>query len=112
MSDKHVTMKILDIGTTFWSKEVLDKVGYYCEDYGFYGLGDSDFGMRVLWSKYINYYLYGIKSKHLGHDINDNSEYRKMKWDSLEKHSSMLGKNFKKYKGTGQYYIKPPLRTD
>lgn len=97
-------------GSAFWSREILNKVGYYCEDYGFYGLGDSDFGMRVQLAGYTNYYLHGMRSVHLGHDIKEGSEYRKMKWECLKKHKSILQANLSRYKETGKFYVGAPIK--
>lgn len=72
-------------GTWVMRREVIEKVGFFCEDYGPYGLEDSDFNERVNRAKLQSLYVpnAGIKSTHLGHDVGEDSAYRKMKDESL-----------------------------
>lgn len=84
---------------------VIEKVGYFCEDYHPYGLEDGDYCIRVLGSGFKNYYLPGIWSEHVGADAGENSEYRKMKDESLARNVAKYGENLAKYEFHNHYYI-------
>lgn len=58
-------------------------IGGFNEDYDPYGMQDSDFGMRLSQSGYLNYYISGRKSEHIGHDVGQPSDYRRMKDEGL-----------------------------
>lgn len=74
----------LDVfGTRLFSLKVLDKVGYFFEDYGLYGLVDNEFNYRAHSLGFLNYYLDGPSSKHLGADVSDSSDYRRMKDEAM-----------------------------
>lgn len=94
-------------GTKFFSRYLLDTIGYFCEDYGFYGLGDSDFGMRAKFAGFANYYLPDMKSQHLGVDEHDAGRYRQMKDKQMKQSRGKLGINLQRYKA-GDYYVSPP----
>lgn len=97
-------------GTKFFNRDALDEVGYFCEEYGVYGLGDSDFGLRMEAAGRINYYLPKLQASHQGWDIDEDSDYRRMKDKSIEQHGDIFKANMKKLKQTGKYYIPPPER--
>lgn len=99
-------------GTKFWSRVLLEEIGYFCEEYGKYGFGDSDYGIRSRVAGFTNYYLCGKASEHIGHDIGTDTEYRRMKTEHLKKHQPIAGANFKRYKQGEGYYIPAPGRTD
>jgi hypothetical protein len=44
---------------------------------------DSDYGFRLSKSGFINYYIEGMKSEHIGHDVGNGTDYRKMKDEGL-----------------------------
>lgn len=92
-------------GTMFISKAVRDKVGKFCEDYGVYGLWDSDYNLRVRESGFRNYYLKDMHSEHMGDDVFSKSEYRKMKDESLERAKVVFADNVKRYGETNNFYI-------
>jgi GT2 family glycosyltransferase len=96
-------------GLKFFSKALVDAIGYFCEDYGTYGLGDTDFGMRAQYAGYENYYLAGMKSEHRGVGQYDSGEYRKHKTENIKQHQKVLGKNLRRYRA-GDYYIAAPER--
>ena len=97
-------------GDMFISQELRDKIGPFCEDYGPYGMWDSDYSYRSRVAGRQNFYLRGVKSTHFGDDVGQNSEYRKMKDASL----SLAAKKFSENRVTkydiGDYYIKPYIR--
>ena len=73
-----------------------------CEDYGVYGLWDGEYSLRAELAGLTNVYVYGMKSIHEGHDTEEQSEYRKMKTESLEAAKEKFSQNIKKYKETGK----------
>jgi GT2 family glycosyltransferase len=91
--------------TMLYSRNVLNKVGKICEDYHPYGLEDSDYNIRVNGSGFISYYLGGLQSIHEGSDMHLDTDYRKMKSDSLQNNSDKFNLNVKKYYETNNYYL-------
>jgi GT2 family glycosyltransferase len=70
-------------GNVLLPMAAIDKIGYFNEDYDPYGVQDADYCYRLNKTGHINYYLPELSSTHIGHDVGDGSEYRKMKDDSL-----------------------------
>lgn len=77
------------------------KVGYFNTDYDPYGLHDSDYAHRLLNTGHINYYLHGLKSEHIGHDVGQPSDYRRMKDEGLALAQDKWGKWTKHYEENG-----------
>ncbi len=71
-------------GNVIIPMKVIDAIGFFNEDYDPYGVQDSDYCYRMNKVGFINYYVNGLTSEHIGHDVGQNSEYRKMKDESLE----------------------------
>jgi GT2 family glycosyltransferase len=94
-------------GTKFWSREVLDEIGYFCEDYGVYGHGDTDYGYRAWRAGFTNYYLGEKASAHAGADFHEDTEQRQMKTANMRAHKGMALTNLRKYR-SGAYYVAPP----
>ena len=92
-------------GSTMISRRVFEMVGYYNEDYNPYGLEDSDYHWRLNKCGFVNFYIPGMTSEHRAHDVGENSEYRKMKDESLKKNEKLFGENIKRMEETGNYYI-------
>ncbi len=92
-------------GTALMSREVFEKVGYFCNRYAPYGLEDSDYHHRLNRLGYKQYYVDSVKSNHLGDDVHQKTEYREMKWKSLEKNAAIFGEQTKLYDETQNYYI-------
>lgn len=63
--------------------KVIDHIGYMNEDHDPYGRQDGDYAFRLNNSGYINYYIPNLKQEHIGHDVGNGTEYRKMKDDGL-----------------------------
>jgi GT2 family glycosyltransferase len=70
-------------GNVLIPRKVIDKVGYFNEDYDPYGRQDADFAYRLNKLGYINYYIPNMQSNHIGHDVGNGTEYRKMKDEGL-----------------------------
>jgi glycosyltransferase involved in cell wall biosynthesis len=99
-------------GTKLWSRQAFEDVGFFCEEYGPYGLGDSDYGLRMVAVGRVNYYLPGLKADHLGGDVGQNSEYRKVKDRSLKdkSHREAFKRNMR-LASRGSFYVGPPETT-
>jgi len=63
--------------------KVIDDIGYMNEDHDPYGMQDGDYALRLNNSGYINYYIPNLTQQHIGHDVGNGTEYRKMKDDGL-----------------------------
>lgn len=93
-------------GDMFISQSLRDKIGKFCEDYGSYGLWDSDYSIRSTMAGRVNMYLKDRHSHHFGNDVGEESPYRKMKDASLHAAQPKFSENRVKY-NKGEYYIKP-----
>jgi GT2 family glycosyltransferase len=91
-------------GTQFITKTLRDKIGKYCEDYGTYGLWDSDYWVRSKLAGFENYYLPNMSSHHFGDDTGKETPYRQMKNASISKARPIYDENFKRYH-EGNWYI-------
>lgn len=92
-------------GTMFISQTLRDKIGDFCEEYGVYGLWDSDYSIRATASGMQNFYIPNLRTDHMGNDVGENTEYRRMKDASLEKARPIFDKNHTQYK-EGNYFKK------
>jgi GT2 family glycosyltransferase len=86
-------------GTWVMSRKVYDKVGPFNE-FSKYGLWDSAYNHRCEKAGFINGYIHGIDSEHIGNDVGESSEYRKMKDREMAKakkaYSEFMGTKPKK----------------
>lgn len=71
-------------GTWVFHKRLFKKLGYLNE-WSKYGLWDGAYCKRAEDAGFINGYLKGLDSKHLGEDVGEDSEYRKMKNREMKK---------------------------
>lgn len=92
-------------GPTFITQKALDKIGSFCEDYGTYGLWDSDCAIRCSIAGLQNFYIPNFESEHKGNDVGKGTEYRKMKDLSLEKAQPIFNENIKRYNETKLVYL-------
>ena len=98
-------------GPVLFSRIVLNKVGYFSEDLGLYGINDRDFSVRAGLAGFSNYYLLDFPSTHLGDDGGTHDEYRKMKWASLRKASVLYEAKCELYRA-GQWYVPAPEKRE
>lgn len=86
----------------------ISTVGYFNEGHDPYGMQDSDYGIRLKMAGFVSYYLSGLRSRHIGHDVGSDTPYRKMKDEGL----ALAGKNWaewtKRYAESGDYVINYP----
>jgi GT2 family glycosyltransferase len=71
-------------GNNYISMELINTIGGYNTDYDPYGMQDKDYAERAILAGFTNYYIQG-KSEHIGHDVGDGTEYRRIKDESLQK---------------------------
>lgn len=70
-------------GATIFTKKLIEKVGYLCEEYGPYGWEDQDICFRSQFSALFNYYIIGLCSNHIGLNDDDIESYRVQKHKML-----------------------------
>jgi len=70
-------------GNILMPRKAIDAIGYYNEDYDPYGMQDGDYAYRLNKKGFINYYIPNMKSNHIGNDVGNGTEYRKMKDEGL-----------------------------
>jgi GT2 family glycosyltransferase len=75
---------MVSFGNVLLTRQAIDAVGYFNTDYDPYGMQDSDYGYRLQMSGFINYYITGVISQHIGHDVGQQTAYRMMKDDGLK----------------------------
>jgi GT2 family glycosyltransferase len=80
-------------GDNFITRELIDTIGGYNTEYDPYGMQDADYGERATISGFTNYYLPDMRSEHIGHDVGNGTEYRRMKDESLARAQSIWNKN-------------------
>jgi GT2 family glycosyltransferase len=79
-------------GDNFITRQLIDKIGGYNQDYDPYGMQDRDYGERATITGFTNYYLPDMRSEHIGHDVGNGTEYRRMKDESLARAQSVWEK--------------------
>jgi GT2 family glycosyltransferase len=79
-------------GPTMFKRELVEKVGLFCEDFGPYGLEDSDLNERVTLAGLNSFYVPVLRSKHLEEDVGQDTEYRKAKDASLKANDVIFNK--------------------
>lgn len=95
-------------GTRLFGRAVLEKVGFFCEEYGPYGLVDNEYNSRVHLSGFRNYYIDWPSCYHHGMDVAEQSAYRRMKDESMRQSGVRLVENMKRYREENNYFIPAP----
>ena len=85
--------------------KAIDEIGYFNPDFDPYGMQDADYAYRLNNTGYLNYYLHGLKAEHLGHDVGQPSDYRRMKDEGLAKAGEIWERSTKRYEETKNYTI-------
>lgn len=86
----------------------INKIGGFNEEYDPYGCQDADFAFRLNRTGHINYYLHGLKSEHIGHDVGNGTPYRAMKDESYQTAGEKWTRLTGEYDRTGNYTINLP----
>ena len=95
-------------GTRLFGRNVLEKVGYFSEDYGPYALVDNEYNSRVHHSGFRNYYIDWPSGLHLDIDVGQNTPYRLMKDASMKRAMPIMAENMRRYFETKNFHIPPP----
>lgn len=92
-------------GNVFIPRKAIDTVGGINPIFGVYGMEDADYAYRLRKKGFINYYLNGMISTHIGHDVGEETEYRKAKDEGLAKAGELWGKEIARYEAEENYTI-------
>lgn len=95
-------------GTKFFTRQTIEKIGYYNEEYFPYGFEDADFGERARRAGLVTYYIPGYVSEHLGADTHLQNNYRQMKNNSITENFPKYTANLQKYARNEGLYISAP----
>ena len=79
-------------GDNYLTRELIDTIGGYNEEYDPYGMQDQDYAERAIIAGFTNYYIPDLRSEHIGHDVGNGTEYRRMKDESLARAQSIWEK--------------------
>lgn len=92
-------------GNIIIPRSTIEKVGYFNTDFDPYGTQDADYAKRCTMAGLIHYYIQGSRAEHIGHDVGDGSDYRKMKDEGLKiaGEKALHWNHF--YEQTGRIYI-------
>lgn len=89
-------------GNVLITKQAIEKVGYFNLDLDPYSTNDADYFWRCKLSGLRSYYIPG-KAEHIGHDVGEKTDYRKMKDEGLSRGKGELWNEY--YKNTGNIYL-------
>jgi len=106
----HASDKVF--GTWIFHRSLLQTIGYFHEGYFPYGLEDTDFNLRSHFKGLTNFYVPNQKAIHVGHDVDEKSDYRAMKNKSLEDNYQLLLARTEKIVSGEIYYEMPPVLRD
>lgn len=92
-------------GNVLIPMKAIDKIGYFNEAYDPYGMQDRDYSYRLQMTGHLNYYLNGLRAEHIGHDVGQNTPYRKMKDEGLSRCDYLWAQETGKYQEHNDYTI-------
>jgi glycosyltransferase involved in cell wall biosynthesis len=92
-------------GNVLIPMKAIDKIGYFNEAYDPYGMQDRDYSYRLQMTGHLNYYLSGLSAEHIGHDVGQDTPYRKMKDEGLSKCDYLWARETGKYHEENNYTI-------
>lgn len=99
---------MIPFGNVLITRAAINAVGYFQEAFDPYGMQDSDYGFRTTRMGFVNYYIPGMQSVHIGHDVGQDTPYRKMKDEGLAKVDRIWSALTKLYVETNNYYVHRP----
>lgn len=92
-------------GNVLIPMKAIDKIGYFNEAYDPYGMQDRDYSYRLQMTGHLNYYLSGLRAEHIGHDVGQDTPYRRMKNEGLSKCDYLWARETGKYQEQNNYTI-------
>lgn len=101
----YIPQSGLVYGNAIWNRNLFEKIGYFDENLSGYGCEDSQYCYRAFATGHINYYVPNQYSTHLGEDLNEDSEYRKLKDTNLKLNQKKLYESLMKMKAKNNYKI-------
>lgn len=90
-------------GNVLIPMRVIDRIGGFNEEYDPYGMQDADFALRCNRVGFVNYYIAGMKAEHIGHDVGEKTDYRKMKDEGLSLAEEKWNRLMKQYEQDGYH---------
>jgi len=96
-----VHQSVTVFGNAMITRKAIDAVGLFNTDYDPYGMQDADYCYRLDKCGFTNYYLYGLKSEHIGHDVGNKTKYRLMKDKGLANAQKVWNNCMKEYEKKG-----------
>jgi GT2 family glycosyltransferase len=110
----HWLTPVLDkvFGVCMFKRHLIEELGFFCDAFYPYGLEDSDFNNRVNLAGFNSFYVPNtiLKSNHIVHDVGEDSDYRRMKDESLTRNAQLMGERVKNYHEIGIRETLPTLR--
>lgn len=92
-------------GNWLITKKLFDTIGYFNTKHDPYGMQDSDYGYRATKAGFYNYYLNKERAQHIGDDMGNKNDYRKMKDEGLNKAGAIYSECVSLYNETQNYYL-------
>lgn len=86
-------------GAILIPRSISDVAGYWCEDYGLYGCEDGDYGLRMRYLGFDQYYFdHAPLMRHIGHDTEEmKSKYNINKQELQTSYRSLWNTNYYLY---------------
>lgn len=98
-------------GATLVTRELLEGIGYYCEDYHPYSFEDADLCFRAHIGRFLCYYIPELKSEHIGLDHGAETDYKNNKIKSYFSNAGVHRWRINNYWRIG-LYVPPPMLRD
>ena len=92
-------------GNVLIPMKAIEEVGKFNEAFDPYGMQDRDYSYRLQQTGHLNYYLNDLRAEHIGHDVGQDTPYRKMKDEGLMKCDEIWARETKRYLETNNYYL-------
>jgi GT2 family glycosyltransferase len=92
-------------GNVLIPMKAIETIGKFNEVYDPYGMQDRDYSFRLQQTGHLNYYLGGLTSEHIGHDVGQDTPYRRMKDEGLMKCDKLWAEQTAMYQSTNNYTI-------
>jgi glycosyltransferase involved in cell wall biosynthesis len=92
-------------GNVMIPRHAIDTIGYFNEKHDPYGMHDSDYAYRLTHSGFVNYYIPGLQSNHIGHDVGNGTEYRAIKDKGLAMAGVTYLNDIEQYNASENYTI-------
>lgn len=105
INNQMVHVNFTAFGNVLIPMTAINRIGFFNPDYDPYGMQDADYAYRLNNTGHVNYYLHGLKSEHMGHDVGQPSDYRRMKDEGLSKAGEVWERSTRRYEETGDYTI-------